>query len=121
MLQRHHLRRIVRVQCSDRLSYKTTLETCYKQATIEVQLLQRRGDWVGHVLRMGDGRLTMQLLLGNLEACKLRQGTKCHTRMAQYRTFMNFAAKSDYDLIKPGLILNLIYMFSAYFTKATAM
>ena len=70
MLQRHHLRRILGVQLNDRLSNEDLLQRCQQPTT---QLHQRRGHWIGHVLRMNDGRIAKQLLYSSL-AGRRRQG-----------------------------------------------
>ena len=65
VLQRHQLRRILGVQLSDRLSNEDVLQRC-QQPTVAAQLHQRRGHWIGHVLRMDDGRIAKQLLYSSL-------------------------------------------------------
>ena len=63
--QRHHLRCILGVQLSDRLSNEDLLQRC-QQPTIAAQLHQWRGHWIGHVLRMVDGRIAKLLFYSNL-------------------------------------------------------
>ena len=71
MLQRHHLRRILGVKLSDRVSNEALLQRC-SQPTVAAQLLKRRGHWTGHVLRMGDDRLAKQLLYCSLPGKRRR-------------------------------------------------
>ena len=82
MLQRHQLRHILKVRRSDRLTNKDVLQKCH-QLTIEAQLRQRRGHWIGHMLRMGNGRLALQLLYSRLPGRK-RQGGQFQTLVSLY-------------------------------------
>ena len=82
VLQRHHLRRIVGVQLSDRLSNEDLLQRC-QQPTIAAQLHQRRGHWIGHVLRMDDGRIAKQLLYSSL-AGRRRRGGQFKSLVSRY-------------------------------------
>ena len=71
VLQRHHLRRILGVKISDRVSNEALLQRC-SQPTVATQLRKRRGHWIGHVLRMGDDRLAKQLLYSFLPGRRRR-------------------------------------------------
>ena len=71
VLQRHHLRRILGVKISDRVSNEALLQLC-SQPTVATQLRKRRGHWIGHVLRMGDDRLAKQLLYSFLPGRRRR-------------------------------------------------
>ena len=82
VLQRHHLRRIVGVRRSDRLSNEDLLQRC-QQPTIAAQLHQRRGHWIGHLLRMGDGRIAKRVLFSTL-AGRRRRGGQFKSLVSQY-------------------------------------
>ena len=82
VLQRQHLRRILGVRLSDRLSNEKLLAEC-EQPTIAAQLQQRRGHWIGHLLRMGDGRIAKQLLYSSL-AGQRRQGGQFKSLFGRY-------------------------------------
>ena len=83
VLQRHHLRQILGVRRIDKMPNETLLERC-QQPTIASQLHQRRGHWIGHVLRMGDERLAKQLLYSELPG-KRRQGRPGRSLAAQFQ------------------------------------
>ena len=93
VLQRHHLRRILEVRRSDRLSNEDLLRRCL-QPTIEAQLRQRRGHWIGHMLRMGNGRLALQLLYSSLQGRK-RQGGQFQTLIGLYTADVQSALDSQ--------------------------
>ena len=93
VLQRHHLRRILGVRRSDRLTNKDLLQKCH-QPTIEAQLRQRRGHWIGHMLRMGNGRLALQLLYSSLPGRK-RQGGQFQTLISLYAADVQSALDSQ--------------------------
>lgn len=83
VLQHNHLRRILGVRRSDRLSNAEILERC-KQPTVEEQVLRRRGHWIGHMLRMGDDRVVKQLLFSSLPG-RGRQGGQFQTLLRCYQ------------------------------------
>ena len=93
VLQQHQLRRILGVRRSDRLSNKDLLQRC-QQPTIEAQLRQRRGHWIGHMLRMGNGRLALQLLYSRLPGRK-RQGGQFQTLISLYTADVQSALDSQ--------------------------
>ena len=82
VLHRHHLRCILGVRRSDRMSNKQLYENC-STLSLAAQLRQRRGRWLGHLLRMGDERLAKQLLYSNLEG-RRRLGHPFATMLGQY-------------------------------------
>ena len=83
VLQNHHLRRILGVRRSDRLSNTELLERCQHQPTVEEQIRRRRGHWVGHMLRMGDDRIVKQLLFSSMPG-RRRQGGQFQTLLRSY-------------------------------------
>ena len=70
VLQRHQLRHVLGVRCSDRLTNGDLLH----QPTIEAQLRRGRVHWTKHMLRMDDGRLSLQLLDSRLPGRKPQGG-----------------------------------------------
>ena len=93
VLQRHQLRRILGVRRSDRLTNKDLLQKCH-QPTFEAQLRQRREHWIGHMLRMGNGRLALQLLYSCLPGPK-RQGGQFQTLISLYAADVQSALDSQ--------------------------
>ena len=86
VLRRHQLRQIAGVHLSDRMRNEDLLRKC-QQPSIAAQLRQRRGHWIGHVLRMGDDRLAKQLLYSSLDGMR-RQGGQFQTLAALCATDM---------------------------------
>ena len=69
------------------------LQKCH-QSTIEAQLRQRRGHWIGHMLQMGNGRLALQLLYSRLPGRK-RQGGQFQTLISLYSADVQSALDSQ--------------------------
>ena len=82
-LQHRHLRRILGVRLSDMVPNSELLRRC-QQPTLEAQLLQRRGAWVGHTLRMDSSRLAQQLLFSSMPGQR-RRGGQFSTLVGQYK------------------------------------
>ena len=82
VLHRQHLRCFLGVRRSAHLPNEQVYERC-STLPLAVQLLQRRGRWLGHLLRMGDDRLAKQLLYGTM-AGRRRRGRPFGGLLRQY-------------------------------------
>ena len=72
-VQQRHLRRIMRIKWSDRISNVDVLQRA-NMISIEALLATTQLRWTGHVLRMKEDRIPKQLLYGELERGKRRVG-----------------------------------------------